>query len=131
MRAFEGVSTTSLLQNAMSILEERHRVIANNIANVGTPGYQPVDVDFHKTLERAVRSRDAFYGRMTHPRHIPIVHKRPALIEPTIQSHSGRSGVDIEYEMGELTENTALYSTYSALLRKRFALAANMLRNLR
>jgi len=131
MRVYQGIPTTTLLEKAMSIAEERHRVIANNIANVATPGYQPVDIDFQKTLERAVRNRDVFYGTMTHARHIPIIHKRPAVIEMTPQLRSGRNGVDIDYEMGELTKNTELYSMWSALLKKRFQLAANMLRNLR
>jgi len=131
MRAFEGTSTIDLLQKAMSICEERHRVIASNVANLNTPGYRPVDIDFRKTLDRAIQNRDVFYGTVTHPRHIPIIRKRPAVVEPTHRLRSNRSGVDIDYEMGELTKNTALYMTYGTLLRRRFQLAANMLRNLR
>jgi len=131
MRAFEGISTTTLLQKAMSVCEERHRVIASNIANLNTPGYRPVDIDFRKTLDRAIQNRDVFYGAVTHPRHIPIIHKRPAVMEPTHQLRSNRSGVDIDYEMGELTKNTVMYMTYGTLLRRRFQLVANMLRNIR
>ena len=131
MRAFEGISTTDLLQKAMSIREERHRVIAGNVANLNTPGYRPVDVNFRETLDRALSGRAVFYGTVTHPRHISIIHKRPAVMESNAQLRSGRSGVDIDYEMGELTKNTALYSTYGTLLRRRFQLLSNMLRNLR
>jgi len=131
MRAFKGISTTDLLQKAMSIREERHRVIAGNVANLNTPGYRPVDINFRETLDRALSGRAVFYGTVTHSRHIPIVHKRSAVMESNAQLRSGRSGVDIDYEMGELTKNTALYSTYGTLLRRRFQLLSNMLRNLR
>ena len=131
MRAFEGTSITTLLQKSMSICEERHRVIANNIANLNTPGYRPVDIDFRKTLDRAMSNRDVFYGTVTHPRHIPIIRKRPVVMEPTHRLRSDRSGVDIDYEMGELTKNTALYTMYGTLLRRKFQLVANMLRNMR
>ena len=131
MRAFEGISTTDLLQKAMSIREERHRVIAGNIANLNTPGYRPVDINFRETLDRALSGRAVFYGAVTHPRHIPIIHKRPAVMESNVQLRSDRSGVDIDYEMGELTKNTLLYTTYGTLLRRRFQLVSNMLRNLR
>jgi flagellar basal-body rod protein FlgB len=131
MRAFEGISTTDLLQKAMSIREERHRVIAGNIANLNTPGYRPGDINFRDTLDRALSGRAVFYGTLTHPRHIPIINKRPVVMESNLQLRSDRSGVDIDYEMGELTKNTALYSTYGTLLRRRFQLVSNMLRNLR
>ena len=131
MRAYEAISTTTLLQKAMSIHEERHRVIANNIANLGTPGYRPVDIDFHKTLDRAVSNRDVFYGRVTKSRHIPIVQKRPVVLDLEHRLGGDGGGVDIDYEMGELTKNTVMYNTYAAILRKRFQLVANMLRGLR
>ena len=34
----------------------RQQAIAQNLANVDTPGYQRVDVDFHKTLRDAMAS---------------------------------------------------------------------------
>ncbi len=131
MQPYEGVSTTRLLTKAMSICEERNRVIANNIANLNTPGYQPVDIDFKTTLKRALSGRDVFRGTVTHPRHIPIARRRPAVFEPTLEVRPDRSSVDIDYEMGELTKNTTLYTIYGTLLRRRFQLVANMLRSLR
>ena len=131
MSAFKGISTTDLLQKAMSIREERHRVIAGNIANLNTPGYRPVDINFRKTLDRAIDGRAAFYGSVTHSRHIPIIQKRPAVMDSNLQLRSDHSAVDIDYEMGELTKNTGLYSMYGTLLRRRFQLVSNMLRNLR
>ena len=131
MSAYKGVPVTELLQKSMSILAQRHRVIANNIANINTPGYQPVDIDFDETLDRALSNRDVFYGRTTRSRHIPIESHRPAVTGQIVQPRRGVSGVDIDYEMGELTKNTEMYTIYGALLKKRFQLVANMLNNLR
>jgi flagellar basal-body rod protein FlgB len=131
MSAYEGVPVTTLLQKSMSILAERHRVISNNIANLDTPGYQPVDVDFGKTLDRALANRDVFHGKSTRGRHFGIVNQRPAVYDQTLKARSETSGVDIEYEMGELTKNTGAYTIYSSLLKKRFQMVANMLRNMR
>ena len=45
------LDTTQLaLTRAISGATLRNAVLANNIANAGTPGYQPSDVDFHSAL---------------------------------------------------------------------------------
>ena len=131
MSAYEGVPVTRLLQKSMSILEERHRVIANNIANLQTPGFQPVDIDFDETLDRALSNRDVFHGKVTRRGHFPIRRRRPAVLGQTLKPRTDVNGVDIDYEMGELMKNTGRYSVYGQLLRKRFSLLTNMLRNLR
>jgi flagellar basal-body rod protein FlgB len=44
------------LQQAMSGLALRQRVIAANVANVQTPGYQASKVDFETSLRQAIAS---------------------------------------------------------------------------
>ena len=49
--------TTQLaLERAISGAGQRHAALAANLANVNTPGYQRVDVDFHSALQGALAS---------------------------------------------------------------------------
>lgn len=52
-------SVTSLaLRSALDGLALRQRAIANNIANVNTPGYQAKRVSFEEALSASIRNRD-------------------------------------------------------------------------
>jgi flagellar basal-body rod protein FlgB len=49
--------TTQLaLERAIGGAAQRHAALAANLANVNTPGYQRVDVDFHGALQAALES---------------------------------------------------------------------------
>ena len=49
--------TTQLaLERAISGAAQRHSALAANLANVNTPGYQRVDVDFHGALRSALEN---------------------------------------------------------------------------
>ena len=55
----EIYDTTQLsLEKAIEGAAARQQAIAQNLANVDTPGYQRVDVDFHQTLANAMSSGD-------------------------------------------------------------------------
>ena len=40
----------------------RQRAIANNVANIGTPGYRSLDVKFEKLLAKALQSQQGLEG---------------------------------------------------------------------
>ena len=49
------ISVFQLMKSRMQMLGERQKVIAQNVANVSTPGYVPGDIDsqaFAATLQR-------------------------------------------------------------------------------
>ena len=51
--------TTQLaLERAIGGAAQRHQALAANLANVNTPGYQRVDVDFQSALRGALSSDD-------------------------------------------------------------------------
>ncbi|WAP51673.1 flagellar basal body protein [Arthrobacter sp. ATA002] len=52
---FDSVSSIAL-QSALDGLALRQRTIANNIANVNTPGYQAQRVSFEDALAKSVRA---------------------------------------------------------------------------
>lgn len=51
--------TLSVLQSALNGLTERQRVIANNVANLSTPGFTASRVDFEDSLRAAIAAGDA------------------------------------------------------------------------
>lgn len=112
--------TTRLLGKAMDVTAKRHTLIAGNIANLDTVGYQPKDLDFQKTLERAMEGG----GRQlatTNARHIPagetVRADRTGVVDGA--AGPGPDSVNIDREMTHLMENNIQYrSSVEMLLRK-------------
>ncbi len=109
-------STGSLpaLEAMLTFASARHRVIAQNIANVDTPGYRARDLserEFRKTLA------DAFAApRVSFP---PRFGTGPAADAGALKP--GGNNVDLELEMAKMVKNTVLHTTASALLAHQFA----------
>lgn len=131
MVTFPGIDTGDLLVKAMRTAEVNHRVLANNIANVDTPGYSPKRLDFQKTLRSLVEERGNVSLRKTLPRHLDAGEDRPEFERLAILSKNDYNKVDLDEEMALLSENTGKYTTYGSLLVKRFEQMKNMLTNLR
>lgn len=118
-----------VLERALSFCEQRHRVIAQNIANVETPGYKPSDLDeqeFQQALKAEMEARDAravrrfgtIEGRHLHEtsaglRVLPVSHSSGIL------RHS-ENRVDMESEMTRLAENGLKFRVYSSLVKKHY-----------
>ena len=131
MRLFPGVSTVDLLAKGMSVAQDNHRLIANNIANADTPGYRPVNMDFHATLRDAIGGGGRISLRNTRPRHLQASLYRP--IEQSFRSTSknDKNMVDLEMQIASLSENTGRYTVYSSILTKQIQMTKNMLTNTR
>ncbi|ERP31693.1 flagellar basal body rod protein FlgB [Chitinivibrio alkaliphilus] len=99
-----------VLTKSLGARAERNSVIANNIANAETPGFQRKEVRFEDHLRRALDSR-ALRGSTTQKKHLPLGSTRPEEVshrvvrpnDPTLPS--GVNNVDIDTEMAELAEN--------------------------
>lgn len=110
----DRTNRTTLLKS-LDAATLRNRVIANNIANTNTPGYQRVEVRFEEELRHALE-RTRLKGSRTDGRHLAIGRKdisrvdaqayRP--IDHTLPS--GVNNVDIDNEMAKLAENQILYN---------------------
>lgn len=126
---FEGVGTSDLLVAAMKVARDNHRLIANNIANVDTPGYSPVELDFQATLRNAVQGRSGISLRKTHPRHLDAQRLRPDSGAFVGSAKNDQNKVDIDQQIANLTANTGQYTTYGSLLVKQFQMIKTMLAN--
>ncbi len=49
------------LERAMDVASSRHELLSSNVANVDTPGYSAVDLDFDAAMKQALR-RDSSGG---------------------------------------------------------------------
>ncbi|MBN2312757.1 MAG: flagellar basal body rod protein FlgB [Sedimentisphaerales bacterium] len=103
-------STVDLLAAAMQAEALRQKAIANNIANLETPGYRRVDVKFEELLVKAMDSE----GR------VDVSNVKPVLYQPknTLVKANGND-VNYETEVGHMVKNSLRYETLARLLAKK------------
>jgi flagellar basal-body rod protein FlgB len=115
--------TLKVISSALDVSSRRHNLIAGNIANMDTIGYQPRDLDFNKTLNRAMEEKEPDFLDRTHDRHLPPYDTDGSF------AMDGRSSedvdiyhldsVNIDTEMMNLTENNIKYRTTTELLLRK------------
>ena len=89
------------------------RVIANNIANVNTPGFKKSYVSFQDELKRALNT-SAPSLNTTNPRHlggkVDIAQVKPRVVQENGTTMLyGQNNVDIDEEMVNLAANSITY----------------------
>ena len=130
MTPYAGIDTNTLLVQAMKVREQNHRFLANNIANVDTPHYNPVELDFQKTLQSMVEGRGGIALRTTRPRHFDHSTYTTEFDRLAFLSKNDYNKVDIDDQMSKLAQNTGEYTTYARLLNKKFEMTKSMLSSL-
>jgi len=88
----------------------RHRVIAQNVANINTPGYRRLAVRFESDLARALETPTS-----TKP-------VKPQVVVADGPERVDGNTVDIDREMNDLTRNALLYEAASQILATRLAM---------
>ena len=104
-------------QEALNLRAQRQEVLAANIANADTPGYQARDIDFASELKKVMqRGRDATSVvalTMTSTQHIPAQALTPPTAELQYripdQPSLDRNTVDMDRERAEFSENALQY----------------------
>src|SRR5215218_9279604 len=97
------------LERAIQGSAIRHEALAENIANVNTPGYRGQDVDFHTVLQNALPGGSASLAAA------PLA---PAVDAAAPMRPDGNS-VDIDAESANLAQNALEYEALSQVLRVR------------
>jgi flagellar basal-body rod protein FlgB len=128
MKLFDSTRIPTLTR-ALDAYALRHKVIAENIANVETPGYRTKTVSFEKELTDAMNGR-ALVGTRTDPRHLSLGAEAPgesvAHVEDVPRASgqdgaiSGVNQVDIDAEMTELATNQIRFRFAARLLGETF-----------
>ncbi len=110
--------TFNTLEKSLNILSKRHTLIAGNIANVGTPGYKPREINFKEALDNAVNNESVEMFR-THPLHFDCISRYSIEEAAMDQTSNGLNWVDIDKEMTKLAENNLKYRTGVEILLKK------------
>lgn len=121
----DNLQLFSMLKQRMSWLSERQKVIADNVANADTPGYQAKDLkplSFKETLAR----RDNRIGMTaTNGGHIQAALPQPQRFrkdESETEATPVSNTVLLEEQMLKSTENVADYRMMTNLYSKHVAL---------
>lgn len=102
---------------------QRHGVLASNLANADTPGYQPLDLAFTDAMQQAGGQLDA-----THAQHLGgsdgagSAGAQGEVVEVDPASSLDKNGVQVEHTLAQVTANRLRYETGIELTRRRFAL---------
>ena len=116
----------AMLKQRMSWLSARQNVLAQNVANVDTPGYTARDlkpIDFADILKGATTSPQ-FAGGMsvTDPRHISLTPGHAAdfgdFASPDVEANPSGNSVSLEQEMIRVSDTQAEYQAASNLYAK-------------
>ena len=113
-------SNFDLLQHSLDNHLRRHGLLASNIANAETPGYQPMDLSFQASLARAADVRG------TDPRHLGASDEsrfdRAIFFDPTAQAGNDGNTVSLDREMAKLTANSIRYRSAAEIFSRRLGL---------
>lgn len=101
----------ALHANALALREQRNEILASNIANAATPGYQARDFDFEAELARA--SGPTASGGATGD--AALGYRVP--VTPSLDGNT----VELSVEQMEFSENTLRYQTSLAFINRRIS----------
>lgn len=117
------------LEAALDRRMERQQLLASNLANLDTPGYQPVDLDFDGALREAARRDPAIAGALarTDRQHMAADEPRDisaaaVIVRPDHTDGLDGNGVDLDREMARFTDNAARFKATAEAVRRRYAL---------
>jgi flagellar basal-body rod protein FlgB len=97
-----------LLERFLNVTSDRESLIANNMANIDTPGYRTEDLDFRSELQRATgNSEDAAFT--------PVVRKVPGLLQ-----RPDGNDVSLDRESMNLAESQLQFKMGIQFIRSEF-----------
>ncbi len=103
-------SQFDLLGRLIEATEVRQRAISNNLANVNTPNYRRMDVEFEEQLAMELKSLKKSNGNSA------ITAKPEMILTQGLTTRADGNNVDIDQEIGHLNKNAMMQQTYIQLL---------------
>jgi flagellar basal-body rod protein FlgB len=122
---------SQLLARSLDRRFERQELISGNVANVDTPGYQPVDLAFEGAIQGAMDTSAQDVHR-THNAHLAGTGQRMSAAEevvlrPDVTDAMDGNGVDLDKESARLADNAARFRVTAEVARRRYALINQVL----
>lgn len=109
-------STTEALSRFLDVDVGRYKLITTNLANIDTPGYHTLDLDFHAELGRAATEAYGIEGSgLSLASYEPVAHTVRGLME-----RPDGNNVSVERESLLLAETQMKYNLDIQLLKDQF-----------
>ena len=117
----------------MDVYALRQKVIANNIANLTTPGFRAKRVKFEDILSSKLKKGRKLKGRRTDLHHLPIgqldIRKvKPKIVNAGTGYFNGINDVNIDLEMTNLAQTTISYDAAAKLLYVKYQILQKSIR---
>jgi len=106
-----GLLESDAVVQLLGIGDRRHALIANNLANLNTPGYRTLRLQFTEELDKAL---DA-HGRLLPGKTLGAQRHRPLFADASADGND----VTLAREIGQLNANALRMQTYLAVLKSR------------
>jgi flagellar basal-body rod protein FlgB len=120
-------STLDVLHKTLDLRQQRHTVLASNIANAETPGFIAKDVRFEEALRAAATPPPPPPLMRTHPEHLPLLQSTSIrdvqgalVVTPSDDVGHDLNTVSIDQEMAKLATNTLHYNASAEILSRAF-----------
>jgi len=120
-------TTVPLLQEVVTFAQARQTVLAGNIANMDTPGYQVRDLsveDFQARLHAAIEDRR--YPAVPRSPGEPVPGQYTSMAEvskdPKTILYHDKSNVGMEYQVSEMVKNQMQHNLALAIMAQQFRL---------
>jgi flagellar basal-body rod protein FlgB len=122
--AINFASALGVHEQALLIRERRAEVLANNLANADTPGYQARDFDFKALVRQAMYARDGMAPRTTRTGHIGATEAGGAqgalLFRTPMQPSLDGNTVDSDIETAQFARNSLDFQASLTFLQSKF-----------
>lgn len=100
-----------VLRRLMDAAALRHQVISQNVANVNTPGYRRLAVEFEDELAKVLGTPGGSVAAVA-----PKV-----VVDDRATDRVDGNTVDLDREMGDLNKNTLLFQAAAQIAASRYA----------
>ncbi|TMA58053.1 MAG: flagellar basal body rod protein FlgB [Deltaproteobacteria bacterium] len=114
------------LARTLTLHQQRHAVLASNLANVETPGYRARELDFQDALRQAFEETGAGAGEHVEgraPIELESTGRAPLVVEDkAAPRRADGNTVDLDMQMAKLNANGTSYLALARILGRRVAL---------
>ena len=107
----QGNNIVDIIATGIQAESLRQKTIANNIANLQTPGYRRFEVKFEELLAKAL---DSSGNVDLSDIELEIFQPQNTTVKPN------GNDVSLEIEVGEMVKNTLRHKAYIRLLQKKY-----------
>lgn len=127
-----GDASLNIANKALDGLSYRRNVISQNVANVDTPGYHALEMNFESELQRSMSSSPKLAIKTTNERHQLSTSDASGPYQARLRTGGSErvdgNNVDIDQELMEMSETGIRYSALTTAVSKKINLLKSIAR---